>query len=254
MDNAFKRMIRPLIVGAGRSKEKRYFDDEPIIIGACPRSGTTLLLSILDAHPHIYGIQNQTYAFTVWDNGGQPIRLDRLYRQFILHKITPQKRRWCEKTPKNVQYFGHIQRYFGEKVKLIHMLRDGRDVVTSKHPRHTPDQYWVSVRRWISDVKQGLAFAGHPNVYTLKYESLVQNYESEIQNLIHFLNEDMTTEISDWFHHTAVKKSKHWANPVQNIHSNAIGKWQKPEHRRRYEEFMANDEAVELLKRLEYEL
>ncbi len=253
MDNAIKRMMRPLIISAGRSRERRCFGDEPIIIGACPRSGTTLMLSILDAHPHIFGIQNQTYAFTVWGNDSQPTRLDRLYRELLLHKIPEQKRRWCEKTPKNIQFFDQILRYFGHRVKLIHMIRDGRDVVTSKHPRHTPDQYWVSVRRWISDVKQGLAFAGHPHVYTLKYENLVHQYESEIQKLIHFLNEDMTAEIGNWLQHTAVKKSKHWASPVQNLHGKAIGKWQKPEHRRRYEEFMANDEAVELLQRLGYE-
>ncbi|MBU1635903.1 sulfotransferase, partial [bacterium] len=96
MENGIKRLIKPLIIKVGRSIEKKQFSDTPIIIGACPRSGTTLLLSILDAHPNIYGIQNQTYAFAGWNDNSQANRLDRLYREFIFNKIPENKKRWCE--------------------------------------------------------------------------------------------------------------------------------------------------------------
>ena len=254
MDNTIKRLIKPVIVKIGRSVERRNFTGTPIIIGACPRSGTTLLLSMLDAHPHIWGIQNQTYAFAKWDQYGKPNRFDRLYREFIFRKIPAEKARWCEKTPKNIQFFDKILDYYGENAKLIHVIRDGRDVVTSKHPKHTPDQYWVSVNRWIADVSLGLEFADYANVYTIKYENLINDYDSEIQKLLSFLDEDLTPEIQDWFHYTSVKKSKHWANPVQKVHANAIGKWQKPEHRQRCKEFMGNAEAVTLMQNLGYEV
>jgi len=254
MENGIKRLVKPLIIRIGRSIEQRHFTAKPIIIGACPRSGTTLLLSILDAHPNIYGIQNQTYAFASWDEQSQANRLDRLYREFIFNKIPDGKIRWCEKTPKNIKYFDKILNFYGEGAKLIHVIRDGRDVVISKHPKHTPDDYWVSVKRWINDVKFGLNFADLPNVYTMKYENIINNYENEMQRLLEYLGEDMVPEIRDWFNHTTVKKSKHWAKPVQKLHSKAIGKWQKPEHRERYEEFMANAEAVALMKTLGYEI
>ncbi|MBU1634654.1 sulfotransferase, partial [bacterium] len=205
-------------------------------------------------HPNIYGIQNQTYAFAGWNDNSQANRLDRLYREFIFNKIPENKKRWCEKTPKNIKFFDKILALYGENVKLIHVVRDGRDVVTSKHPKHSPDQYWVSVRRWINDVNLGLTFADKPNVYTIKYEDIINNYDVEIQKLLSFLGEDMVPEVRDWFNHTTVKKSIHWANPVQKLHSKAIGKWLKPEHRRRYAEFMENSEAVALMKTLGYEL
>ena len=254
MENRLKRLIKPAIIGIGRKIERKYFTDKPIIIGACPRSGTTMLLSILDAHPHIYGIQNQTYAFASWNSNDQPNRLDRLYREFIFNKIPENKNRWCEKTPKNIKYFDKILDYFGDNARLIHVVRDGRDVVTSKHPKHTPDQYWVSVKRWINDVSFGLSFNDRPNVYTIRYEDLIENYDEEIEKLLNFLGEDVNSEIKDWFVHTSVKKSKHWANPVQRLHKKAIGKWQKPEHQLRYEEFMSNDQAVNLMKTLGYKL
>ena len=109
MENSFKRLVKPFIIRFGQSVNKKHFDGKPIIIGACPRSGTTLLLSILDAHSHIFGIQNQTYVFASWDYHDQPNRMDRLYREFIFNKIPAGKKRWCEKTPKNIEFFDKIR-------------------------------------------------------------------------------------------------------------------------------------------------
>lgn len=253
--------MKPAIITIGRSIERKHFSDNPIIIGACPRSGTTLLLSILDAHPHIHGIQNQTYAFTQWinrtTNGNsayQPGRLDRLYREFLFRKIGEKATRYCEKTPKNVQYFREILQYFGERAKIIHMIRDGRDVVTSKHPKHTPNEYWVSVQRWIRDVQSGLEFSQYPNVYTIFYEKMLSDFKSEIRKLLRFLQEEYVAEIDNWSRNTTVKKSKHWAESVQHLHTNAVGKWKKPEHRVQYNEFMQNQDAVNLMKSLGYSM
>src|SRR6056297_4213785 len=158
MDSSLKKLVKPLIITLGKKIESERFTEKPIIIGACPRSGTTLLLSILDAHPNIYSIQNQTYAFTSWKKENLPgrflpVRLDRLYREFLFHRIKGDPVRWCEKTPKNIQFLDKIIEYFSDTVKIIHLVRDGRDVVTSRHPKHTPNEYWVSVERWVKDVE-----------------------------------------------------------------------------------------------------
>ena len=252
MENRLKRLLKPLVIGLGRRVEERAFTGGPIIIGACPRSGTTLLLSMLDAHPHIHGIRKQTYAFTRWDEEGRPTRLDRLYRQLLLHRPGPDCVRWCEKTPKNVQHFGRILSWFDGGARLVHMVRDGRDVVTSRHPRHRPDQYWVSVDRWVADVRAGLAFADSPFVHTVRYEDLIDDFQSEIRRLLDFLDEPVTPEVMDWLAHTSIKRSRHWAQPAQKLHSRAVGKWARPEHRQRLDEFMADGEAVALGEKLGY--
>ncbi len=252
MENSLKRLLKPLIIALGRKVEGSAFTRRPVIIGACPRSGTTLLLSILDAHPDIHGIQKQTYAFTRYDEEGRPTRLDRLYRQLLLHRPGPDCVRWCEKTPKNVKHFGRILSWFDGGVRLVHVVRDGRDVVTSRHPRHRPDQYWVSVDRWVGDVTAGLALADSPLVHTMRYEDLIGDFRYEMRRLLDFLDEPVTGEVLNWLAHTSLKRSRHWAEPVQKLHSRAVGKWARPEHEGRIEEFMANGEAVALSRELGY--
>jgi len=256
LDRIRNDTINPLIIKIGKKIEKKHFSGIPIIIGASPRSGTTLLLSILDAYPNIHSIQRQTYAFTKWteDEPCIPPRIDRLYREFIRHRVSPKAKRWCEKTPRNIQYFDKILNYFKENVRLIHMIRDGRDVVTSKHPLHKPDRYWVSVDRWVDDVKDGLKFKDHPQVFTIKYENLIFNFNHEVKKLSHFLNENFIPTDRSWKEKTSVKKSKHWAEPIQDLHARSIKRWKKEEHKQRMEEFNQHTEAKHLLKKLEYEI
>jgi len=248
--------INPLITKFGKIVEKKHFTEIPIIIGASPRSGTTLLLAILDAYPHIHSIQRQTYAFAKWTEKEPsiPPRIDRLYRELLLHKISPQSTRWCEKTPRNIRYFGNILHFFQGKVKLIHLIRDGRDVVTSKHPLHKPDEYWVTVKRWINDVKAGLQYQDHPQVFTLKYEDLIFNFDREVKKLSKFLEEEFIPTTNSWKEKTSLKKSKHWGQPIQDLHARSIERWKKAEHKKRMQEFWQIPGAGDLLYELGYEV
>ncbi|MEJ2545166.1 MAG: sulfotransferase, partial [Calditrichaceae bacterium] len=238
-----------------------HFTGIPIIIGACPRSGTTILLSILGAHPNIFAIPNQTYAFDRWEkdinyNKGKgkwrPTRIDRLYLQFLIHSIPKSANRWLEKTPKHVRSFEKILDYFQNQVKLINIIRDGRAVIVSKHPKHTPDQYWVSIERWIEDVNIGLMLDSHPSVINIKYEDLINDFERTLIKIYQFIDEEEPENLDEWIEKTNIRKSMHWAAPVQNLYAHALDRWRKPEHKERVKEFMDNAEAVNLLKKLGY--
>lgn len=253
MDNIVKKITRPLIIGIGKKVEKKHFSKPPIFIVACPRSGTTLLLSILSAHPNIFSIKRQTYAFDKWsqEQNPVPLRLDRLYRELLFRKIKTTADRWLEKTPKHLENIDKIMRFIPE-AKIIHLIRDGRDVVTSRHPHHTPDEYWVSTNRWVDYIETGLKMEKYPNVMSVKYEQIVQHYETEIKKVLAFLNEDYCQEMKHWFDHSQIKKSKHLKNRLEKIHSKVVGRWKKQEHENRVREFMNNKRAVELLNKLKY--
>jgi len=250
--------LNPLLTIVGKQISNKRFNETPIIIGACPRSGTTLLLSILDSYPSIHAIQRQTYAFCSWAKESNkskkyiPNRMDRLYREFVFHKSTTKSKRWCEKTPRNIEYFDKILNYYESNVKLIHLIRDGRDIVTSKHPAHNSDKYWVEINKWVDDVKFGLKYADYPNVLTVKYEDLINNFDTEIKKISTFLGETFIPSQEDWIKKTSLTKSKHWADPVQNIHSRSIGRWKNEKHKDRIAEFMNNSEAKKLLEELGY--
>ena len=252
-NNLLKKLLSPLIIALGKVREKRHFSRPPVLIVACPRSGTTILQSILSAHPHIHAIKRQTYAFDEWQESEQPepARLDRLYRELLFHKIDNKAQRWLEKTPKHLENIDRILNYL-PAVKIINIFRDGRDVVTSKHPQHSPHEYWVSPERWIGYIETALDYSNCENLLSVKYEDIIDNYQKEIKRILDFLDEQYTQEMSAWFENAQIKNSKHIRDGVQKLHSNSIGRWKKQEHREWVKEFMDNQKAVELMRKLNY--
>jgi len=249
-----KHIIIPLLNYFGRKKENRKFSKPPIFIVACPRSGTTMLLSILSAHPNIHIIKKQTYAFDKWkkSEGKEiPARVDRLYLELLLNRIKPAATRWCEKTPKHSESIGKILNYLPDS-KIISLVRDGRDIVTSKHPYHDSDNYWVRSERWIHYVSDELSFCDHPNVHIVKYEDIVTNYAETIGSILSFLEEDYTEEMEDWYKNSSLRNSIHLKEGIQQLHTKSIGRWKNPEHREVVENLLNNAEAVALLKQLNY--
>lgn len=236
----------------GRIKGIKQFKKPPIFIGGCGRSGTTLLLSILGAHPKIQAIDHEAYFFQTEPS----LYNDTLRKIRIIYNLTrkPIKKtsyRWCEKTPSNILKVDQIFNFFDKDVKFIHIVRDGRDVITSKHPLKL-NEYWVTIDRWIKDVSEGLRFSLNYDIYMLKYEDLVKNYDVTMKRLLKFLGEKYTEDLKNFHLYTNVKKDRAWNNSVEKINLNSIKKWEKKEHREVLNEFYRNDAAMNLLKKLGY--
>lgn len=257
MLNKGKKFLLPAIKKWGAKKEQKHFTKPPVIIGGCGRSGTTLLLSMLSAHPSIFAFSDELSIFNHWEKtkGGQwkPQRLDRMYRYFLTHKIPKDINRWCEKTPYNIRFIDTILNYFNQNVKIIHIIRDGRDVCLSEHP-DKPGEYWVDPDRWISDVRKGLEFKNHPQVYTVFYEDLISHYHKHMRQLMSFLDEPFSKEIQQWYIYTKVKENNAWYGSVENLHNHSVGKWRNKKNFQRLRELMAYPGFEELLKELDYPL
>jgi len=262
MNNSFKSSIAaPLIYYLGRRKERRKFTKPPIIIGGCGRSGTTLLLSILSAHPAIHVLPWESRIFAQWNKVDRteegcgleylPKRLDRLYRNFLGNRIPPSVNRWCEKTPSNILFLPQTLAWFNNRVKFIHIIRDGRDVMTSIHP-DDPAKYWVEPERWVRDTRAGLAYREHPSVLTIKYEDLMTDHQKNLQKICEFIEADFVEEIRSWHEHATLRKNQAWFDRLKKPHTNSIRKWEKPEHADRLKILLGNDEVVALLEELEY--
>lgn len=229
----------------------------PVVLGGCGRSGTTLLLSILSAHEQIFAIPVETHClcptgYANEPNLSAPIELgEKFYRHFDAIHASVAFDRWCEKTPRNVLFFNRIIEHFDGRVRLIQILRDGRDVVTSRHPVK-PEAYWVSVERWVKDVQAGLEFIDHPLVHTVRYEDLIRNNEAVLRGICDFLALPWTAQIADWHKHALVREDAALGGEVKPLFESSIGKWRSPQHEERIEAFMANADAVALMKTLNY--
>lgn len=234
----------------------------PIVIGGCGRSGTSLLVSILSCHPHIFAIAEETVALCPDGYGPDglynrnpkmdvPLEPWRIYRYLIDHLDRGEYRRWCEKTPRNVLYFRRILEHFGRRVRLIHIVRDGRDVITSRHPTD-PSGFWVSPDRWVRDVAAGREFEGHPQVLTLRYEDLLRDYEGTLRRLCDHIGEKFHPAFLDYPESARVKQSLAWFGGARKITTDSIGRWKRPEFADRIKTFMSEPGAVELLQHFGY--
>lgn len=230
----------------------------PVIIGGCPRSGTTLLSAILSAHPHIYSIPVETWAFCPLREGGgfnynAPLRIDRVYKYLMMaDEIPAECTRWCEKSPPNVLFFGKILKHFGKNVKLVNIVRDGRDVVLSRHPSD-PDKFYVPVDKWVNYVKKGKEFEEHPQVFCVRYEDIIRDYENTLRKVCIFLEEEFVSEFMRFPESSKVKTLQgQFKSDLGGIYVSSQGRWRREEFRDEVEAFMKNDEAVALLRHYGY--
>ena len=251
----YKKPFHSIISFFGKAKAKRHFTHEPVYIGGCGRSGTTLLLSMLSAHPEIFACPKELGLFNnvkyKKDGSVVPQRLDRLYLAFLKHRITKTQNRYCEKSPSNVKHIEDIEKFHKGKYKFIHIVRDGRDVILSKHPTD-PDRYWVPPERWINDVSCGLKHIDNPNVHTIRYEDLIRDYEAVISGICHFIGIEVNEQILNWHLHTSVTKNRAYFGKVKPVFGSSLSKWKKPEYADRVNELISKPEALKLLKYFNY--
>ncbi len=273
----FKKLFRlislPFLFGYKyifKNKTNKQYNNLPIIIGGCGRSGTTLLLSILDSHPLITGIPYETRFFVnyqrYYSNSTNILYkfknyIDKkfIYNSYILkilgvlNKLNKStSNRWCEKTPLNIQFIPQLLAEFNDKLKFIHIIRDGRDIVLSKHPQNK-DSYWVEPQRWVNDVNAGLKYINHKNVLTIKYEDLIENSIATLHLICEFIDIPFHNNLLEYQNKTSVKNNIAWFKEAQPLNNNSIKKWKRPEHAGRLKTFYNEKGAIELLKKLGYE-
>lgn len=233
------------------------FDRPPIVVGGCGRSGTSVLLSILSAHPAIQAVPYATHAFarTLYSDDPDPdapFETWRLWWALTRTGLDAGARRWCEKTAKNVVNFGRLADYSEGDVRLVHIVRDGRDVVTSKHPVDR-DGYWIEPERWVRDVTAGLEQRRLPCVHTLRYEDLVGSTPRTLRRLGEFVGEDLGGLAGRWHRDATVRSFGPFERRVARpLDASGVGRWRRSEHAERVDALLSTPGARELLEELGY--
>lgn len=230
-------------------------DQPPVIIGGCGRTGTSLISAILDAHPDIISYPTETNIFRSDRNFKNP-RLNyyrnmvRFYRFLIKLDIQKGTRRWCEKTPRNVTVLGHIFKEFRNEVKVILMIRDGRDVIISEHPKSKG--YYIPLERWIEDTSLTLSHITNRNVLIVPYESLILHFENTIKRILDFIGSTYDDKVVEYTKFSSVQSHEAFhGQKLKGISSGSVNKWKQDKHKERVELLTENAEAMDLLKRVE---
>jgi len=192
-------------------------DYRPIFIIGCPRSGTTLLRLMLDSHPHISCGPESHFLVDLADivirHGARIERfgVDKeqwyektatFFHTFHLEYAQQRgKQRWAEKTPKYTRHLPLVNQLYPD-CQLIHMIRNGRDVVSSYHKRWG---YMSAVKtaayRWREYITLARDFGKtlpKDRYYELRYEALVSDPEMVLRGTFEFLQEPWVPDVLNY--------------------------------------------------------
>ena len=189
-----------------------------IVIGGCGRSGTTLLRVMLDSHPEIacgpesllflpvpINMQDLSWKFEIpveelehhlASVSSRSEFIDWFQARYLK---TRNRRVWADKTGRNVHCFANILKHF-PNVKLLHAVRDGRDVVCSLHTHRKRKVIdgkivptgnimpWANcVERWVRATSDGMAYRGLSNYMEVRYEDVIKDPETTMRRVCEYL-------------------------------------------------------------------
>ncbi|MCS1352154.1 sulfotransferase [Mechercharimyces sp. CAU 1602] len=223
-------------------------------MGGEGRSGTTLMRIILDSHPHIAcgpetgffvhphveKLSNQlaqAYRIRLLEYDASPqntmdFAFGQMLEQFhVRYMKSKGKRRWADKTPKNILSIPFIHRCFPD-MKFIHLIRDGRDAFSSHLTMNwgTKDVKQFA-QRWTYTMKLGRQYRSMTDRYIeVKYEDLVLSPEETLQRVMAFLEEPWDDALLR--HHQqphdlgeTFGQESSVSQVIQPIYTHKIGRW-----------------------------
>ncbi|MER8378932.1 sulfotransferase [Mesorhizobium sp. M1399] len=171
-------------------------------ICGCGHSGTTLIATILAAHPDVYLPFQETNVFFKWT----PLAM---FRYWKLKRAArgAGKTLLLEKTPRHIRRVGRIRRLV-PGARFVMPVRDGRDVVASLAKRlGDPTE---ALDRWIGDNALVLAEQGQPDVLIYRYEDLVEDPAKIVERICGFLNLPFSPDLLDYH-----RKPQQWFKPAE---------------------------------------
>lgn len=260
-----------------------------VIVGGIPRAGTTLLRWLLDAtNSVVSGPETAFFMQALSTHQGRIARsaqrIDKMLElgtDFVTDAIMNGRDlvpvfdtfmaayaeragksvdTWVEKTPANCDRYVPLA-IEDPSLRFISLLRDGRDVVTSFMDGHKG--YYISIQRFIEAVRSVMAFdaiaphlPGAPGHLIIRYESLVQQPDVELQRICEFIGITYDPEaLVRYREHSLTRDPSKVRQPKVDgpISTKWIERWRDRKHRDRVAEFMADSRAVELLRASGYE-
>lgn len=219
------------IAERGKSGASELLLDEPIFILTCPRSGSTLLRLLLDAHPRLACPPETNVAqwceqlWSTWSLLDPDCSQERLTEEALQHiRSTVSvpfaaylrhygKARWCDKSLGTAQYADQIKRIY-KKAKFICLYRHAMDMINSgleatpwgltgygfdRYSSSSPNSVSALAENWIQSTAATLNFEkANPDICArVYYEQLARDPEAVMNSVFDFLGVDAVPGIAN---------------------------------------------------------
>tara|TARA_Y100000741_G_scaffold361617_1_gene345935 strand:- start:1436 stop:3148 length:1713 start_codon:yes stop_codon:yes gene_type:complete len=231
--------------------------DDPIFLIGFPRSGTTLLDTILRSHPSIDVLEEKPIVdkyviklekqinsnFDILKSTNSSLKKE--MRSFYFDQrgkyLASRKKTIIDKMPLNLIYVGEIIRFF-PKAKFILALRHPNDCVLScfmqnfllnnamanfLNIKDSAKMYDLVMKLW-EIYKNKLSIDFH----TIKYEDLISNFKGSVSNLLAFLDLTWSDEVSEFYKTSqsrGIIATPSYNQVNQPLYSKSIGRWKNYE-------------------------
>lgn len=228
----------------------------PVFVVGFPRSGTTLLEQMLDAHPQLQSMDERPFlnllADRLADAGIEVPRdlhrlgqrdCDELRKGYVLMACSKVPRRWdarlVDKNPLNMLWLPMIRRMFPH-AKFIFALRHPCDVIVScylqdfraaplaaacRSPENLARTYVAAMENWLYHSR---LFG--PDVFLSRHEDLVADTSGQLRRIAAFLGLD---DAEPMLHFDARAREKgfirtpSYTQVIEPVHARAVGHWQQ---------------------------
>jgi len=139
-------------------------------------------------------------------------------------------KRFGEKTPTNIRYLEQLVHIFPH-AKIIHIIRDPRDVVASSITMPwTANDAVINAYKWKCDIIYSQTFLNRTESYMeLRYEDLVHETEDQLKRICSFIGEDYDSRMLEFYKTSQTYvKNEPWKETTQSpINRSAIKRWSR---------------------------
>jgi Flp pilus assembly protein TadD len=226
----------------------------PVFVVGFPRSGTTLLEQMLDAHPRLQSMDERPFlnilagqlhgiGIEVPEDLGKLGQrdCDELRKGYVLMGCGKVPRRWdarlVDKNPLNMLWLPMLHRMFPQ-AKIILAVRHPCDVIWScylqnfraaslaaacRSPVNLAHAYVAAMRHWLYHV--GIF---HPDVMVSRYEDLVADAPAQMQKIATFLDLADANAMLDFDARAREKgfiKTPSYTQVIEPINARGVGHW-----------------------------